>query len=97
MSNEQVSGMIPEELKEPSSLKLFNEVVRQHRKRGWALLFPADLDEMGTLNRLAQCGLIVIESDGQRFDLSGRAKSAEVICQLTHIGSFAARITQPTE
>lgn len=82
-------GTLPKELSDPHTLKLFSEVAKQDRERGWALLFPADISEMGILNKLVGCGLISVDSGVRQFDLFGRAKSAEVICQLTETGKLA--------
>jgi hypothetical protein len=90
VDNRSVSRRLPEELSDPSILQLFQEVAGQNRRRGWALLLPVDLVEMGRIHRLVDSGLIVLDSAVHRFDLSGRAKSAEVVCQLTEAGKLAA-------
>jgi len=77
---------IPQELSDPDILELFNEIARQVGQRGWALVFPANISEMGILNRLVTCGLITTDSGIRQFDVSGQAKSAEVICELTDTG-----------
>ena len=88
--DKQDVARIPEALRDPSILRIFTEVARQEQQRGWALLFPANVSEMTHINALVECGLITIDSDGRRFDIGGRAKSVEVICQLTEPGKLAS-------
>jgi hypothetical protein len=89
MDNQDVAR-IPEALSDPSILRIFTEVARQEQQRGWALLFPANVSEMTHIEKLVECGLITVDGDVRRFDIGGRSKSAEVICQLTEPGKVAS-------
>lgn len=89
MKDEKESKTVPTELSNPDILRLFREVARQDRERGWALLFPANVSEMANINTLVECGLVTVDSGIRQFDLSGKAKSAEVICELTSAGKTA--------
>jgi hypothetical protein len=89
MKDEKESKTVPKALSNPDILKLFREVAMQGRERGWALIFPANMSEMASINTLVECGLITVDSGIRQFDLSGKAKSAEVICELTAAGKTA--------
>jgi hypothetical protein len=79
-------------LSQSTARRVFDTVTKQDRTRGWALLLPAEMWEMTTINGLVDSGLIALEPGVHRFDHLGRAKSAEVVCHLTDVGKLAAAL-----